>query len=104
MYNFLLLVTFIILTTNMVLKNKKQLKGLSKKQITGLSLAYIIIFFIAFVCVYYGGNWIVGYFSNSNVILRIIMDIMVCFIPLYICVIIFNILLQKITKGVLPLK
>jgi hypothetical protein len=105
MKEILLFLSF-VLTIYVILKNRKVLNGLLKElssvQILGVAISYIVTITIAFIFIYYGGNWIAGYFPNM-VVSYIIQLIVVC-ITLYLCGSILSKVLQKTTKGVLPMK
>ena len=93
---------FIITLIYVIAKNRKIFKELTKSQVFGVVISYLAVIFIAFILIYFGGNWVAGHFSNT--IFKYVVFFAVVCISLYLCIILLNKILQKITNSILPLK
>lgn len=103
MNDFVLIFLLVLLVTRIFIKNKdtlREFKKLSKPQLLGVILIFIFDVIVVTTLIYYGGNWIMGQFSN--IFIKAFGFTVIVFIVLYFIGTLSDKVLNKITNGALP--
>lgn len=98
----MLVIVLIVYSVYAALKHKEVWRKLTVKQISGVVLTFILLTGIGGVFLYYWMNLVMDIIPNDivSIILQFISAIMVVVFG----VVFFNIIIAKITNGILPVK
>lgn len=98
----MLVIVLIVYSVYAALKHKEVWRKLTVKQISGVVLTFILLVGIGGVFLYYWMNLVMDIIPNDivSIILQFISAIMVVVFG----VVFFNIIIAKITNGILPVK